>query len=214
MEEEQTFVQQRARMVKQQLLPRGIKDPRVIAVFNKLPRQLFVSPEQRHLAYADHPLSLSLGQTISQPYIVALMTQSLGLHGQEKVLEIGTGSGYQTAVLAELAAQIYTMERFSALTEKAKETLQKMGYQNICFRTGDGTKGWLEKAPFDCILVAAAPKNIPPDLLEQLTAAGGRLVIPLGSALHQELTLIVKEGGETTRRVLCNCRFVPLVTEN
>lgn len=202
------------RMVKQQLLPRGIKNPRVLEVFNKLPRQLFVSPEQKHLAYGDHPLPLNLGQTISQPYIVALMTQSLELHGHEKILEIGTGSGYQTAILAELAAQVYTIERFSTLAEKAEEILQKMGYQNICFRIGDGAAGWPEKAPFDCILAAAAPENVPPALLEQLTAAGGRLIIPLGSALHQELTLIVKEGEKITRQVLCNCRFVPLVTEN
>ncbi|NLJ56704.1 MAG: protein-L-isoaspartate(D-aspartate) O-methyltransferase [Firmicutes bacterium] len=200
-------------MVKQQLLPRGINDPKVLEVFNKLPRQLFVSPEQRPLAYGDHPLTLSRGQTISQPYIVALMTQSLKLQGHEKILEIGTGSGYQTAVLAELAARVYTMERFAALTEKAAATLQKLGYQNICFRTGDGAGGWPAEAPFDCILVAAAPENVPPALLKQLTADGGRLIIPLGSALHQELTLIIKEGEETTRRVLCNCRFVPLVTE-
>jgi protein-L-isoaspartate(D-aspartate) O-methyltransferase len=198
-------------MVKQQLIPRGIKDERVLDVFSKLPRHLFVSPDQRHLAYGDHPLSLGLEQTISQPYIVALMTESLKLRGHEIVLEIGTGSGYQTAILAELAARVYTMERLSTLTEKAKETLQKMDYQNICFRTGDGAQGWPEEAPFDCILVAAAPENIPPTLLKQLTAAGGRMVIPLGNTMLQELTLIVKDEENTTRHTLCGCRFVPLI---
>ncbi len=198
-------------MVKQQLMTRGIKDERVLAVFDKLPRHLFVSPEQKHLAYRDHPLALDQDQTISQPYIVALMTESLKLRGHEKVLEIGTGSGYQTAILAELAARVYTIERLSTLAEKAKKTLREMGYKNICFKTGDGTQGWPEKAPFDGILVAAAPENIPPPLLEQLAPTGGRMVIPLGDAIHQELVLLSKDQENMTRRNLCGCRFVPLI---
>lgn len=198
-------------MVKQQLLARGIKDDRVLAVFEKLPRHLFVNPEQRHLAYGDHPLALDRAQTISQPYIVALMTASLKLQGQEKILEIGTGSGYQTAILANLAGHVYTVERLSVLAEKAKGTLQGMGYQNISYKTGDGTKGWPEEAPFDGILVAAATENIPAVLLEQLSPAGGRLVLPLGDALQQELVLVVQNGGERSRYTLCGCRFVPLI---
>ena len=201
-------------MVKQQLMARGIKDEKVLAVFNKLPRHLFVSPEQRHLAYGDHPLALDQEQTISQPYIVALMTESLRLRGHEKILEIGTGSGYQTAILAEMAARVYTIERLSTLAEKAKKTLLEMGLKNICFKTGDGTQGWPEKAPFDGILVAAAPENIPPALLKQLAPTGGRMVIPLGDALHQELVLIIRDEENMTRHTLCGCRFVPLIEDD
>ena len=198
-------------MVEQQLVNRGIKDEKVLAVFNRLPRHLFVSLEQQHLAYGDHPLALEQGQTISQPYIVALMTESLKLSGREKILEIGTGSGYQTAILAKLAAKVYTIERIPSLAAAAEKTLKGMGYNNIFFKTGDGTRGWPEEAPFDGILAAAAPQMIPPAFLDQLSPAGGRLVLPLGAAFDQDLALIVKNGEDITRRVLCSCRFVPLI---
>lgn len=212
--EEQTYILQRTLMVEQQLKARGIRDEKVLAVFNELPRHLFVSPEQRQLAYGDHPLALKQGQTISQPYIVALMTESLKLSGHENVLEIGTGSGYQTAILAELAARVYTIERLPALAEEAEKTLQEMDYKNISFKTGDGTRGWPEKAPFDGILAAAAPAGIPPALLEQLTPAGGRLVMPLGATLNQKLVLIIKDGENITPHTLCDCRFVPLIEDD
>lgn len=201
-------------MVEQQLVGRGIRDEKVLAVFNRLPRHLFVSPEQRQAAYGDHPLALEQGQTISQPYIVALMTESLGLSGREKILEIGTGSGYQTAILAELAARVYTIERIPALAATAEKTLTEMGYNNIFFKTGDGTRGWPEEAPFDGILAAAAPEMIPPAFLEQLSPAGGRLVLPLGTTFEQDLVLITRNGEDITRHTLCNCRFVPLVNSD
>lgn len=212
--DEQKFLLLRKRMVESQLLPRGIKDPRVLDAFYKVPRHLFVPPGQRHLAYEDHPLPIGLEQTISQPYIVALMTESLRLKGGEKVLEIGTGSGYQTAILAELAGAVYTVERLSSLAEGAKEILQKLGYNNIHFKVGDGAKGWPEEAPFDAILVAAAAERLPKALVEQM-AFGGRMVIPLGDAPLQELVLLTKDkdAPEIRQENLCGCRFVPLVEE-
>ncbi len=209
--EEEIYARQRARMVNQQLFARGIKDEKILAVFNKVPRHLFVCPEQRHLAYGDHPLALELEQTISQPYIVALMTASLQLDGTEKILEIGTGSGYQTAILAELAAHVYTIERFPALAGRAKKTLEARGYKNISYKTGDGTQGWPQEAPFDGILAAAAAPAIPPALFEQLSPAGGRFVLPLGDTNQQELVLIIRDGDSQAQHSLCGCRFVPLI---
>lgn len=210
--EEQKYRERRERMVKTQLIPRGIKDPRVLDVFAKVPRHLFVDPVQRHMAYSDHPLPIGLEQTISQPYIVALMTQSLALKGNENVLEIGTGSGYQTAVLAELARHVYTVERLPQLSEKAQNILQELQYNNISFRVGDGTGGWPEKAPFEAILVAAASESVPPALVEQLSL-GGRMVIPVGDSPVQDLLLITKNQQGIEEQNLCGCRFVPLIRE-
>jgi len=210
--EEQKYRERRERMVKTQLIPRGIKDQRVLDVFAKVPRHLFVDPVQRHMAYSDHPLPIGLEQTISQPYIVALMTQSLALKGNENVLEIGTGSGYQTAVLAELARHVYTVERLPQLSEKAQNILQELQYNNISFRVGDGTGGWPEKAPFEAILVAAASESVPPALIEQLSP-GGRMVIPVGDSPVQDLLLLIKNQQGIEEQNLCGCRFVPLIHE-
>lgn len=210
--EEQKYRERRERMVKTQLIPRGIKDQRVLDVFAKVPRHLFVDPVQRHMAYSDHPLPIGLEQTISQPYIVALMTQSLALKGNENVLEIGTGSGYQTAVLAELARHVYTVERLPQLSEKAQNILQELQYNNISFRVGDGTGGWPEKAPFEAILVAAASESVPPALIEQLSL-GGRMVIPVGDSPVQDLLLLIKNQQCIEEQNLCGCRFVPLIHE-
>lgn len=210
--DEQKFQVRRKRMVENQLIPRGIKDPRVLKAFYKVPRHLFVDLDQRHLAYDDHPLPIGLEQTISQPYIVALMTEALKLQGDEKVLEIGTGSGYQTAILAELARVVYTIERLSPLAEQAKAILQELKYNNIHFRVGDGTKGWPEEAPFDAILVAAAAERIPTSLVEQLSL-GGRMVIPVGDTPVQNLVLLIKDKQNIEEESLCGCRFVPLIEE-
>ena len=210
--EEQKYRERRERMVKTQLIPRGIKDQRVLDVFAKVPRHLFVDPVQRHMAYGDHPLPIGLEQTISQPYIVALMTQSLALKGDENVLEIGTGSGYQTAVLAELARHVYTVERLPQLSEKAQNILRELQYNNISFRVGDGTGGWPEKAPFEAILVAAASESVPPALVEQLSL-GGRMVIPVGDSPVQDLLLLIKNQQGIEEQNLCGCRFVPLIHE-
>jgi protein-L-isoaspartate(D-aspartate) O-methyltransferase len=210
--DEQKYRERRERMVKTQLIPRGIKDPRVLDVFAKVPRHLFVDPVQRHMAYSDHPLPIGLEQTISQPYIVALMTQSLALKGNENVLEIGTGSGYQTAILAELARHVYTIERLPQLSEKAQNILQELQYKNISFKVGDGTGGWPEKAPFEAILVAAASESVPPALIEQLSP-GGRMVIPVGDSPVQDLLLLIKNQQGIEEQNLCGCRFVPLIHE-
>ncbi len=210
--EEQRYHRQRECMVQNQLVSRGIDDPQVLEVFGKVPRHLFVDPSQQHMAYGDHPLPIGLEQTISQPYIVALMTQSLKLEKHEKVLEIGTGSGYQTAILAELAEHVYTVERLPSLADQAKEILEELGYRNISFAAGDGARGWPDEAPFDAILVAAAAKSIPPPLLEQL-AFGGRMVIPVGDISVQSLLLLTKREDSLDKQDLCGCRFVPLIQE-
>lgn len=202
----------REEMVQSQLIARGIIDTRVLDAFRRVPRHLFVGAGQEHLAYRDHPLSIGEEQTISQPYIVALMTQSLNLQGKEKVLEIGTGSGYQTAILAELAGHLYTMERLPSLSLQARQLLLELKYHNIHFRTGDGSKGWPEFAPFDCILAAAAADVLPAALPEQLSP-GGRLVIPVGSGWRQDLYLYIKEERGLIRHSLGGCRFVPLVED-
>jgi len=199
-------------MVKKQLILRGIRDQRILEALGKVPRHLFVEPSQRHMAYGDHPLPIGLEQTISQPYIVALMTQSLELKGDEKVLEVGTGSGYQTAILAELARHVYTVERLPLLAEKAKKLLLELKYNNISFKVGDGTGGWPEEAPFDAILVAAATESVPSSLVEQLST-GGRMVIPVGDAPVQNLVLLTKDEQDIKEENLCGCRFVPLIRE-
>jgi len=204
------YKQARERMVKTQLIPRGITDPRVLAAMGKVPRHLFVEEALRGEAYNDHPLPIGHKQTISQPYIVALMTQALELKGDEHVLEIGTGSGYQTAILAELCEKVYTIERIRPLLEKARKTLWELGYTNILFKAFDGTLGWKEYAPFDAIMVTAGAPKIPQPLLDQLTE-GGRLVIPVGGRFSQDLIKITKKNRQFIQKNLGGCRFVDLV---
>lgn len=200
-------------MVEFQLEARGISDRRVLEAFLKVPRHRFVAPDLDPASYSDHPLPIGRGQTISQPYMVALMTECLHLEGKERVLEIGTGSGYQAAILAELAKEVYTVERDEVLLERAKEVLALEEYKNIKFASGDGTKGWEEEAPFDGIMVTAAAPHVPESLKEQL-AEGGRLVIPVGSRFGQTLVSIEKEGERFLEKNICGCVFVPLVGED
>jgi len=196
-------------MVSEQLRARDITDEKVLAAFLKIPRHEFVPEEFQKNAYADYPLPIEEEQTISQPYIVALMTQLLSLTGKEKVLEIGTGSGYQTAILSELADKVYSVERFEKLAANAKAVLAKLGYTNIKIKTGDGTMGWLEEAPFDRIIVTAAGSKIPEPLIEQLKDSG-ILVIPLGETFNQVLTVAYKNKDKITLEKKCGCVFVPL----
>jgi len=197
------------------LIEQGIRDPRVLAAFARVPRRFFVPEEGQPYAEGDHPLEIGYGQTISQPYIVAAMTEALQLEGRESVLEVGTGSGYQTAILCELlplASTVRTIEIVPELAGRAERTLRELGYENVEFRVGDGSRGWPEAAPYDAIVVAAAPEEVPAPLLQQL-APGGRLVIPVGpDPEHQELQLWHKlpSGDDFDRRVLMHVRFVPL----
>lgn len=200
----------RRRMVDEQLIPRDIKNPRVLDVFKKIERHKFVPREFATSAYADFPVPIGEGQTISQPYIVALMTEYLDLTGSERVLEVGTGSGYQTAILAELAKEVYTVERFENLAKQAQNLLNELGYKNIKIKVGDGTLGWPEQAPFDRIIITAASPSIPPPLSEQLKE-GGKLILPLGEAFGQVLTLVEKKQGILQYKDICGCVFVPLV---
>ena len=200
----------RRRMVEEQLIPRGIKNKRVLDAFYKVPRHRFVPEELRGSAYSDYPIPISEGQTISQPYIVALMTECLGLTGQEKVLEIGTGSGYQTAILAELAREVYSIERFPALVKKAEGLLNELGYANIKIRCADGTMGWPEAAPFDRIIITAASPRIPLPLTEQLKE-NGKMLLPLGETFSQVLTQVEKKDNKLQSIQICGCVFVPLV---
>lgn len=210
---EDPFVKARERMVKYDLAERDITDKKVLEVMGRIPRHAFVSKDLEKKAYADHPLPIGEGQTISQPYVVALMTQSLGLNSSERVLEIGTGSGYQAAVLAEIAKEVYTIEIRDALTKKAEKTLNSLGYKNIKVKTADGYFGWKEYAPFDAIMVTCAVNHIPPPLLDQLKE-GGRLILPLGStAYYQTLTLIKKIKGKLYVEHITDVRFVPMIGE-
>lgn len=196
----------------EELRQSGIGDERVLSAIAKVPRHLFVLPEYLPAAYENRPLPIALGQTISQPYIVALSTEALALSLKEKVLEIGTGSGYQTAVLAELAKEVFTVERLAALSWEAQERLRCLGYTNVRFRVGDGTKGWPEEAPFPAILVTAAAPRLPKALFAQLSE-GGRMVIPVGGRFHQDLWLVHKEKGKPVYEHLCPVAFVPLIGE-
>ena len=204
------YAELRKRMVNEQLLPRGIKNSRVIEAFLKIERHKFIPTEAKRKAYEDFPIPIGEGQTISQPYIVALMTECLDLKGNEKVLEIGTGSGYQAAILAELANQIYTVERIPALAQRAKETLQELGYSNVKVKVDDGTLGWPEEAPFSRIIITAAAPDVPFPLIEQL-AEGGKMVLPLGERFSQVLTIIEKKKGKIKQKAVCGCIFVPLI---
>ncbi len=201
----------RETMLEKDIIPRGIKDERVLEALRKVPRHLFVDEHQRMNAYEDHPLPIGEGQTISQPYIVASMTEALKLDGSETVLEIGTGSGYQTAILAELAARVYSVERVPSLTGKSRKVLDSLGYNNVLIRLSDGTLGWEEYAPYDRIIVTAGAPSIPEPLTDQLKP-GGILVIPVGSNTLQELTRVTKgEDGTLTEERLGGCVFVKLL---
>lgn len=210
--EELDFQELRRRMVEEQLRSRDITDERVLQSFLKVPRHEFVPPEQRLYAYEDHPLPIGFGQTISQPYMVALMTQALELRGHEKALEIGTGSGYQAAILAELCREVHTIERIPELAERARGTLEGLGYRNVFVYVRDGTKGLAEEAPFEGIVVTAGAPGIPPPLVEQL-AEGGRIVIPVGGRPYQTLVRGTKRRGKLFQEEVCGCLFVPLVGE-
>ncbi len=202
----------RARMVETQIVSRGVRDPRVLDAMRKVPRHLFVAPEERAHAYEDHPLPIGGSQTISQPYIVALMTELLGLPPRARVLEIGTGSGYQSAVLSQLAAEVYSIEILPDLARAASEKLKDLGYVNVTVREGDGYRGWPEHAPFDGIIVTAAPEKIPEPLVDQL-AVGGRMVIPVGG-FFQELKVFTREkDGRVTEKDIIPVRFVPMTGE-
>jgi len=200
----------RARMVEEQLVQRGVTDERVLAAMRRVPRHLFVEVPLRDRAHGDHPLPIGEEQTISQPYIVGFMTQLLELRGQEKVLEVGTGSGYQTAVLAELARRICTIERLPRLAERARALLEQLGHDNVWVRVGSGTLGWPDQAPFDRILVTAGGPSIPPPLFQQL-GEGGRMVVPVGDVANQTLTVVEKVHGEMKTRLCGDCKFVKLV---
>ena len=208
--EAQDFKAQREQMVKRQLQARDIDDPRVLEVMGDVPRHRFVPASQISQAYDDRPLSIGEGQTISQPYIVALMTQLARPQKASRVLEVGTGSGYQAAVLAGLVQEVYTIEIVPRLARRAASLLSELGHENVQVRHGDGYQGWPEQAPFDCILVAAAPREVPPPLLEQL-AVGGRLVIPVGSTnMTQTLVLIERTKKGFERSQVIPVRFVPM----
>jgi protein-L-isoaspartate(D-aspartate) O-methyltransferase len=200
----------REHMVRDQIEARGVKDARTLAAVRKVERHQFVPPEAAALAYADHPLEIGDGQTISQRYIVAVMSEAIGLRGGEKVLEIGTGSGYQSAVLAEMGARVYTMEIVPALARRARATLARLGYRSVEVREGNGWAGWPEEAPFDAIVVTAAPPTIPEALKRQLRDRG-RLVIPVGGDL-QHLVLVTRRGATFEEKRLLAVRFVPLVS--
>jgi len=200
----------RERMVKNQLIARGIKDEGVLRAMGKIPRYLFIEDALYGEAYNDHPVPIGEKQTISQPYIVALMTEALELKGDENTLEIGTGSGYQTAILAELSSRVYTIERIKSLMGNARKVLSELGYDNILFRAFDGTLGWKEYAPFDAIMVTAGAPHIAKPLIDQL-ADNGRMIIPVGDKYTQELIKVVRRGEDLEQKSLGGCRFVNLI---
>ena len=205
------FEKARQRMVEIQIKRRGIHDERVLDAMRLVPRHEFVPEALRRSAYTDQPLPIGHNQTISQPYIVAYMTEALQLEPDERVLEIGTGSGYQAAVLSVIADSVFTIEIVEPLAKQAQKTLTRLGYQNVLCKVGDGYKGWVEKAPFDAIIITAAPPRIPEPLVEQL-ADGGRMVVPVGE-WYQELVLITKKDGELIKKQLLPVRFVPMTGE-
>ena len=207
---EQRYGRERERMVADQLVKRGIADPAVLEAMRNVPRHLFVDEALRDRAYGDHPLPIGDAQTISQPFIVARMTELLRLTGREKVLEIGTGSGYQAAVLSRLAARVCSIERIPKLAARARQALEAIGASNVWVRTADGTMGWADEAPFDRILVAAGGPSVPPPLVDQL-AEGGRLVMPVGPEDAQRLKIVDKQGGQTRESEDSGCVFVKLI---
>jgi len=204
------FESLRELMLNEQIVEKGINDVKVLLAMRKVPRHEFVPQSIIHKAYADSALPIGDSQTISQPYMVALMTQSLGLNGGEKILEIGTGSGYQPAILAEIAGDVISIERIGKLTSRARAILDKLGYTNITTRTFDGTYGWRDKSPFDGIIITAAAPDIPYRLIEQLKD-GGKLIIPVGEENSQSLKKLTKKGNEIIEEEICSCLFVKLV---
>ena len=207
-----TFATSAGAMVERQLRPRGIDDPRTLQAMAKVAREKFVPKELQARAYEDRPLPIGYGQTISQPFIVAFMTQEVKPKPGDRVLEIGTGSGYQAAVLAELVAEVYTIEIVKPLAQSAEARLRELGYKNIHVKAGDGYKGWPEHAPFDAIIVTAAPDHIPQPLVEQLKE-GGRMVIPVGGTFVQQLNVLEKRGGAVKQTAAIPVKFVPLTRE-
>jgi protein-L-isoaspartate(D-aspartate) O-methyltransferase len=206
------FATQRQRMVDQQLKARGIKNERVLAAMAKVAREEFIPVDTRGDAYEDGPLPIGYDQTISQPYIVAFMTEQLRPKPSDRVLEIGSGSGYQAAVLAELVADVYTIDIIEPLAKTAEATLQRLGYKNVHIEVGDGYKGWLDEAPFDAIIVTCAPEKVPQPLVDQLKD-GGRMVIPVGERFAQQLYLLEKKNGQLKESVTLPVRFVPMLRE-
>jgi protein-L-isoaspartate(D-aspartate) O-methyltransferase len=204
------FEKERSRMVDEQIAFRGVTDPRVLNVMGKVPRHEFMPEALRTQAYGDHAMPIGEGQTISQPYIVALMTELLELKGDERVLEIGTGSGYQAAVLAELCQKVFTIERVKTLADKARATLDRLGYKNVVMKVYDGTYGWKEMSPFDAIIVTAAAPDVPDTLVDQLKD-GGRLVIPVGERYSQVLMKVIKSPSGMVTKTSIPCVFVPLI---
>jgi protein-L-isoaspartate(D-aspartate) O-methyltransferase len=206
------FAAQRQLMVQQQLVTRGINDARVLAAMAKVPREEFVTPESRAASYEDGPLPIGYGQTISQPYIVAFMTEQLRPTPSDRVLEVGTGSGYQAAMLAELVSEVYSIEIVRPLAKNAEATLQRLGYKNVHVKFGDGYKGWPEAAPFNAIIVTCAPDKVPQPLVDQLKD-GGRMVIPVGDRFAQQLYLLEKKNGQLKQSATLPVRFVPMTSE-
>ena len=204
------YTDERLNMVDVQLAHRGIKDKRVLDTIRKVTRHLFVPSDLASVAYADQPLSIGESQTISQPYMVALMSECLRLSGGEKILELGTGSGYQTAILAELGSFVYTIEKINTLSIGAQRTLKHLGYENIKFKVGDGTVGWAKNAPYDRIIVTAGAPRISKVLIGQLSE-GGRMVIPVGNSFSQELVVVSKINRKIKTENICGCMFVPLI---
>jgi protein-L-isoaspartate(D-aspartate) O-methyltransferase len=209
---EPDFDAARRNMVDQQLEGRDIRSPRVLEAMRKVPRHQFVPENLQHSAYRDRPLPIGHGQTISQPYIVAFMTKQLDPRPTDRVLEVGTGSGYQAAVLAELVETVYTIEIVEPLAAGAKETLKRLNYANVQVKHGDGYKGWPQHAPFDAVIVTCAPDHIPQPLIDQLKE-GGRMIIPVGESYNQRLYLLKKEGAEVTQQAVLPVRFVPMTGE-
>jgi len=206
----QSYAGQRRKMVEEQLVERGVKDLRLLEAMSRVPRHLFAQDSLQHRAYGDTPLPIGENQTLSQPYIVGAMTEALELKGEERVLEIGTGSGYQTAIIAELARQVFTIERLNNLSRKAQKILEGLNYMNIVFKMFDGTYGWPDQAPFDAILITASAREIPESLIKQL-GDGGRLVAPIGETDKQKLVVLTKKGDRVSRKNLGDCKFVPLI---
>ena len=206
------YAAQRQQMVATQIAARGISDERVLAALKKVPREEFVPERIRSASYDDSPLPIGHGQTISQPYIVAFMTEQLRPQSKDRVLEVGTGSGYQAAVLAELVADVYSIEIAEPLARSAQAVLQRLGYKNVHVEAGDGYKGWPKHAPFDAIIVTCAPEQVPQPLIDQLKESG-RMIIPVGAAFAQELYLLEKKEGKLERRAVLPVRFVPMTGE-
>lgn len=207
------FSKARLKMVEDQIIARGIQDPRVIAAVKKVPRHLFVEEALQGQAYSDHPLPIGEKQTISQPYMVALMTEALLLTGRDKVLEIGAGSGYQTCILAEIALKVFSIERIRSLAIQVRKLVYELGYLNVEIKFSDGTLGWMDESPFDAIMVTAGSPGIPQPLVDQL-AVGGRLVIPVGDPTDQELMRVTRTEGGIKKENLGGCRFVRLIGQH